>query len=238
MQIRRGTTISGSEPFTSACFSNDGAAIITTTAQNTECWDAHTGEALAVQSAPHRGNACKAFALRWIAAGKGAANDFGGFAVVDRDSSSDIGFIREPFPDICGATSSPDGRYVAIGYQHGRLRVETLPQAEPLFLNGHSTSMNNHMHQNSIEYLEFDSSSRLLISKAEEDGSPKLWDLQQRRQSCVWNGKPAFQMAYAVALNEVTDSTIDTIRFSPVDAAFVCTHRSQKTAQIYVPQAN
>lgn len=233
LSVNLRVTIKGTEGFSSACFSEDGQAIVTNAGDEIQCWDATTGERLNEVRQPSAKNKSQTISMDWNARGPDRSPSEFGFRLSEGASERELCFISEPFPDYAGAVTSPDGRYVAIGYQDGRLRLETLPAKAPIFLYGHNTSGNNHRYQNSIEYLEFDNGSNLLISMAEDDDRPLLWDLRQGWQSKIWNQKPAFYLDEVIELNLVTNGDIGTFRFSPVESKFVCTHRAKKIAQVW-----
>lgn len=233
LSVNPGVAIQGIEEFSSVCFSQDGKAIVTTIGHESQCWDATTGGRLNAVLQPSAKNESENITMDWGArASDKSASQFG-FRLSDKAGERELYFISEPSPDYAGAVTSPDGQYIAIGYQHGRLRLEMLPTETPIFLYGHSTAGNNHMHQNSIEYLEFDSSSNFLVSMADEDGCPLLWDLRQGWRSRTWNQKPAFYLDEALELNAVTGGDIGTIRFSPNEPKFICSHRDKKIAQVW-----
>lgn len=233
LSLNPGVTIQGAGQFSLACFSQDGQAIVTTIGNKTQSWNAVTGEPLDVVIQPSTKNGAENIVLQWIAGDSDKSPSEFGYRLSDRSSKRDLGFIFEPAPDYAGAVTSPDGQYVAIGYQNGRLRLETVPAKEPIFLYGHSTSGNNHMYQNSIETLEFDSSSNFLVSMADDDDRPILWDLRQGRRSKTWNQKPAFYLDEVIELNAVTGGDIGTLRFSPTELKFICTHRAKQIAQVW-----
>ncbi|MEL6868373.1 MAG: WD40 repeat domain-containing protein [Pseudomonadota bacterium] len=231
LTFTRGVTISGERCFLSAGFSADGNAVVATTRAGRQAWNPRTGEPLDAALVPNDEHASAPVSAQWRAGAKDSGASAPGFHV--QDQAGAVGFIAEPFPDYAGATVAPDGKTVAIGYQHGRLRIETLPVSSPTFLVGHDRSKNNHQYQNVINYLAFDCDSQLLVSMADDDDRPLLWDLRQTPQSTTWNGKPAHALHDPIDLNSVTDGGVDTFRFSPVAPMFVCTHRRLQTLQIW-----
>ncbi|MHA7856656.1 MAG: hypothetical protein ACX94D_01120 [Henriciella sp.] len=131
------------------------------------------------------------------------------------------------------AVTAPNKRLIALGSNSGELRVVDLEGGARLFLNGHATSMNNHMHQNSITAIVFDESSSFLISMADEDGSPLLWDLTAPGKDATRGDKPARLLDEPVQLNDVTPGGIDTVAFSPTEPKFICTHRMTETVAVW-----
>lgn len=221
LTIKAGPVIRGQGRFSSAEFSADGASIITTSNAGCDLWDAQTGrhvERLSQGEAGYRTGA-DIFKRRLDSLypqteeEKAAAARAAGFADY--------------------AVTAPNGRLIALGSNSGDLRIVDLKDGVPLFLNGHSTSMNNHMHQNSITTMAFDSSSAYLISMADEDGAPLLWDLTAPGKDITWNDKPALMLDDPVQLNDATPAGIDTVAFSPTEARFVATHRTTETAAIW-----
>ncbi|GGO12213.1 hypothetical protein GCM10007972_16860 [Iodidimonas muriae] len=93
--------------------------------------------------------------------------------------------------------------------------------------------MNNHIHQNSITALLFDSSSSYLVSMADEDDAPLLWDLSAKGEDRTWNNKRAIQILPSIKLNEATPAGIDTIQFNPIAPELVTTHRVTETAVVW-----
>lgn len=89
------------------------------------------------------------------------------------------------------------------------------------------------MHQNSIKAILFDSSSSYLVSMADEDDAPLLWDLSAKGEVRTWNDKSAFQILPSIKLNEATPAGIDTIQFSPIALELVTTHRVTETAVVW-----
>ena len=130
-------------------------------------------------------------------------------------------------------TTSPNGRYVAFGSISGYLGVFDVDQDMPFILNGHTTSKNNHMHQNSINAMLFDSSSTYLVSVAEEDCDPLLWDLKAASKEKIWNQRSARLFEQPVKINDFTPSLFSTIAFSPIEPKFVTTHYSDQTTRVW-----
>lgn len=101
-----------------------------------------------------------------------------------------------------------------------------------MFLLGHDTSKNNHMHQNSIEAMHFDAGSSYLISMADEDDKPLLWNLLAPTGQQVWNEQPALTHKNPIDLNSIIPGGIDTISFSSIEPKFVATIRMTRTAAV------
>mmetsp|Transcript_4710 Transcript_4710/g.6143 ORF Transcript_4710/g.6143 Transcript_4710/m.6143 type:complete len:88 (-) Transcript_4710:63-326(-) len=81
--------------------------------------------------------------------------------------------------------------------------------------------------------MVFDESSSFLISMAEEDGTPLLWDLTAPGKKVTRGDKPARLLDDPVRLNDVTPGGIDTVAFSPAEPKFICTHRMTETAKVW-----
>ena len=96
-----------------------------------------------------------------------------------------------------------------------------------------STSMNNHMHQNSINAMLFDSSSTYLVSVAEEDCDPLLWDLTAASKGTTWNQMPGRLFDLPLQLKDVMPSLFSTIAFSPIEPKFVTTHYLDQTTRVW-----
>lgn len=106
---------------------------------------------------------------------------------------------------------SPNGRYLAGGNGSGYLRMLDLERSEWVFLHGHNTSMNNHMHQNSIEYLEFDFRSEHLISLSDEEANPRLWKINDGYEPSSF-GEDNF---YSLSNSLLVPVPATVVKFSP-----------------------
>lgn len=221
LTIKAGPVIKGKGRFSSAEFSADSASIITTSNAGCDLWDAATGRHI------------KALAHGDVNYTTGA--DFPRRRIESLDPQTEhekaAAGRAAGFADY--AVTAPNGRLIALGSSSGDLRIVDLEGGPPLFLKGHSTSMNNHMHQNSITTMAFDSSSAYLISMAEEDDAPLLWDLTAPGKEITRGDKPALLLDEPVQLNDATPAGIDTVAFSPTEAKFVATHRTAETAAIW-----
>ncbi len=226
-----GLTTSGIPWYAEASFSVDGQYVLIRQDNDTQAWSLATGQLADAGTSASPINHAAHLSMENV----GRDVHGRGYRFYEEETGVEVGFVKEPFPDCIA--SAPDGRSVAIGYQDGRLRIEELPVTSPLFLYGHSTSMNNHMHQNCIWHLEFDSSSRFLISMAEEDNRPKLWDLRSPRNTKTWNGEPAHYLDNPTDIQTATDGWINSfntrIRFSPAEPTFVCIHQNPGRAQVW-----
>lgn len=221
ISIRTVSTIKGGKRFSDARFSADGQSIVTRCQTGFERWNAKTGERLVVlrQDDPD----VKAFTST-------ALHEIGcdGF---DETTAKAVGNRFNGWADL--VTISPNRRYVAFGSKAGDLGVVDIEQNLPMILQGHTTSMNNHIHQNSITALLFDSSSSYLVSMADEDDAPLLWDLSAKGEDRTWNNKRAIQILPSIKLNEATPAGIDTIQFNPIAPELVTTHRVTETAVVW-----
>lgn len=221
LTIKAGPVIKGEGRFSSATFSVDGASVITISHAGCDLWDAQTGrhlKQLIPGDADYRTRAdfskCHYDAL---------------YPQTDDEKTAAAGALG--FADY--AVTAPNGRLIALGSNSGDLRVVDLEGGTPLFLNGHLTSMNNHMRQNSITAMVFDESSSFLISMADEDDAPLLWDLMAPGEEVTRVDKPTRLLDEPVRLNDVTPGGIDTVAFSPTEPKFICTHRMSKTAAVW-----
>ncbi len=219
--IKAGPVIKGEGRFSSAAFSPDGASIITISNAGCNQWNAQTGR--------H---------MKQLIPGDPDYQTRADFSKCHYDALSPQ--TDDEKTAAAGATGFADyavtatnGRLIALGSNSGDLRVVDLGGGTPLFLNGHSTSMNNHMRQNSITAMVFDESSSFLISMADEDGSPLLWDLMAQGKDVTRGDKPARLLDDPIRLNDVTPGGIDTVAFSPTEPEFICTHRTTETAAVW-----
>lgn len=221
LAIKAGPLIKGEGRFSSAAFSDDGASIITISDAGCDLWDPQTGQhlkQLTLSDADYRTRA--SVSKRHYDA-----------LYPQTDDEKAAAARAVGFADY--AVTATNGRLIALGSNSGDLRVVDLEGGAPLFLNGHATSMNNHMHQNSITAMMFDESSSFLISMADEDGAPLLWDLRAPGKEVTRDGKLALLLDEPVRLNDVTPGGIDTVAFSPTEPKFICTHRITETAAVW-----
>lgn len=214
-------TIAWDVNLSSACFSADGATVVVTSASGCRRYSAETGRLLQELSPDDEDYQTSSSWTR---------RQLDAMDIASEEERAACEHFRG-FADY--AATSPDGRFVAVGSSSGYLQIFDFDDDIPMLLKGHSTSMNNHLHQNSIRAMLFDCSSTMLISLAEEDDSPLLWDLSGPTKDGSWKGGAARLMDQPLRLNEVTPAGIDTISFSPVAQAFISTHRVEKTAIIW-----
>ena len=157
-----------------------------------------------------------------------------GFQVLEAKTGKKLAYIKEPFPDYGAAAISYDGRKVAIGYMSGHLRLINLDQIEkPLFLYGHDSYPNDHMHQNSIKHLDFSGCGRFLSSVAEEDFNPRIWDLSMPYGEKVFDNKPANFLKEALELGQMEGEYIESVRFGGHSTKFMTTANYNKTARLW-----
>lgn len=120
---------------------------------------------------------------------------------------------QKDFPsefDYCTSVS-PNGAFIANGDSSGYLSVLDVKAERMVQLYGHDTNMNNHMHQNSICYLEFNHESRVLVSVSEEERYPRLWPNLGQWEKTVANGELT---THCVNSSRI-ERTADFARFSP-----------------------
>ena len=215
------TVIKGEQRLSDARFGADGRSVVTKSEAGFERWNAETGETLGAPP-PHDPDVA-AFA-------EAAKRRFVGDAL-DARAADAVGRHFNGWADL--ATVSPNGLLVAVGSNSGYLGVVDLERDAPLILWGHSTTINNHMHQNSINAMIFDSSSTYLISVAEEDCNPLLWDLSEEGEPKVWNNKPGRRLDRPVRINDFTPVRSDSFHFSPNEPKFVTTHGATGTAHVW-----
>lgn len=221
LTIKAGPVIKGQGRFSSAVFSDNGTSIITISNAGCDLWDAQTGQhlkQLVPGDADYRTRA-------------DVSKRHYDALYPETDDEKNAAARAAGFADY--AVTAPNKRLIALGSNSGDLRVVDLEDGTLLFLNGHSTSMNNHMHQNSITAMMFDESSSFLISTADEDGAPLLWDLTAPGIEVTRGDKPAQVLDDPVRLNDVTPGGIDTVAFSPTEPKFICTHRTTETAAVW-----
>jgi WD40 repeat protein len=219
--IEAGPVIKGEGRFSSAAFSPDGASIITISNAGCDLWDAQTGQHMKKLTLGDAGYRTRADVSK--------RHYDALYPQTDDEKTAAAGAMG--FADY--AVTARNGRLIALGSNSGDLRVVDLGGGTPLFLNGHSTSMNNHMRQNSITAMVFDESSSFLISMADEDSSPLLWDLTAQGKDVTRGDKPARLLDEPVQLNDVTPGGIDTVAFSPTEPKFICTHRMTETVAVW-----
>ena len=221
LTIKAGPVIKGEGRFSSAAFSDNGVSIITISNAGCDLWDAQTGQhmkKLTPGDADYRTRA-------------DVSKRHYDALYPQTDDEKTAAARAVGFADY--AVTARNGRLIALGSNSGDLRVVDLEGRAPFFLNGHSTSMNNHMRQNSITAMVFDESSSFLISMADEDGAPLLWDLTAPGKEVTRGDKPARLLDAPVRLNDVTPGGIDTVAFSPAEPKFICTHRMTETAIVW-----
>jgi WD40 repeat protein len=214
-------TIVGDKPFSDARFSEDGLTIVTKCETGYERWNAKTGERLNPPEA-HDPDVNTFATKSWKEIGCDA---------LDESTTKAVGSHFNGLADL--VTISPNGRYVAFGSISGYLGVFDVELDMPLILHGHTTSMNNHMHQNSINAILFDSSSTYLVSVAEEDCNPLLWDLTAASKEKTWNQRPGRLFDHPLELKDVMPSLFGTIAFSPIAPKLVTTHCSNQTTRVW-----
>ena len=221
ISIKVVATIEINESISDARFSADGLTVVTKYRTRYERWDARTGESL---SAPefHDPDLSTFTAQAWQEIGCDP---------LDERTRKAVGSHFNGWADL--VTISPDGRYVAFGSNAGYLGVFDLERDVPLILQGHTTSMNNHMHQNSINAMLFDSSSTYLLSVAEEDCDPLLWDLTAASKEKTWNQGPGRLFDHPIRIKDFMPSLFNTVAFSPTEPKFVTTHLSTQTTQVW-----
>lgn len=221
ISVSRVATIKNGGRLQRACFSPDGGSVITSSDAGCERWNVATGERLATLAPDDAdyltaevfweqkyGEPSQRERAAWLA--KEAFNGFDDYVL-----------------------ASPSGRFIAAGSSSGYLHLLDTTANTQISLLGHSTTMNNHMHQNSIEFLGFDASSSFLISMAEEDDAPLLWDLLAPARPGQRGKRGALLFDQPVRLNDVTLGAIDTIRFSPTEPRFVAIHRGERAAIVW-----
>ena len=221
ISIEAVTIIKDKMAFSDARFSTDGLSVVTRCQAGYARWNAQTGERL---EAPHDDDPDV------VSFAGGAGEEMGCHALDERVTAA-VGNHFNGWADL--VTTSPNGRYVAFGSDAGYLGIFDLELDMPLVLHGHTTSMNNHMHQNSINTMLFDASSTYLISVAEEDCDPLLWDLTAQSREKSWNNRPGRLFDQPLRIKDFTPSPFATIAFSPIESKFVTTHFSIETAQVW-----
>lgn len=213
-------TIKGNDRFSSAKFSQDGLSVITTSYDGCQRWDAQSGEFLADIQPDDSA---------YINQHDFWKQEFQSLKIETEEEQCACDMFRG-FADF--ATTAPNGRLVAVGSCFGNLHLVDLDRAVPFVLDGHVTSMNNHMHQNSIKAMLFDSSSRYIISMSEEEDAPLLWDLSVRGEERIWDKKMALLLK-PISLRDFGIAGIDTVHFSPTEPKFVATNRVEETATVW-----
>ena len=221
ISIEAVVTIENNKPISDARFSANGLSVVTKCKTGYERWCAKTGERL---DAPqlHDPDVSIFEAQAW---------DEIGCATLDERTMEAVGNHFNGWADL--VTISPNGRYVAFGSNAGYLGVFDVERDMPLILNGHTTSMNNHMHQNSINAMLFDSSSTYLISIAEEDCTPLLWNLTVVPKEKTWNQGAGRLLDRPLKIKDFIPSLFDTIAFSPNGPEFVITDQAIETTQVW-----
>lgn len=221
ISIKPVTTIEKNMAFSDARFSADGQSVLTKCKTGYERWDAKTGVHLSTPELHDPDlNILSDQALEKI-----------GYDTLDEKTNKAVGNHFNGWADL--VTISPNKRYVAIGSNDGFLGVVDLLRDMPLILNGHTTSMNNHLHQNSINTMLFDSSSTYLVSVAEEDCDPLLWDLTAASKEKIWNQRSGRLFDQPVKIKDFMPSLFSTIAFNPTEPKFVTTHPTIETTQVW-----
>jgi len=218
-------------PIRDAYFSNDGQRVITfTESAIIEVWDTETGQAVKEQApnlfAPFIGPAWRdrrqsAVSLPYIF-------ETENYNTVLKHKSDQSRVSENSFPsafDHCFSIS-PDARFIADGDSSGRLKILDVKAEKWVNLIGHNSSMNNHMHQNSIEYLEFDRHSQLLLSISEEESCPRLWPDAGAWAETVNNGH--------VKNSIVFDKPASLARFSPTASKLLLANPYRQSLGLHV----
>lgn len=221
ISIEAVTTIEDNKPFSDARFSADGLTVVTKCKTGYERWGAKTGERLDAPE-PHDPDVSTFAAQAWEEIG---------CVTLDERTTKAVGKHFNGWADL--VSISPNGRYISCGSNAGNLGVVDVERDIPLILHGHTTGMNNHMHQNSINAMLFDSSSTYLVSVAEEDCDPLLWDLTAASKEKVWNQGPGRLFDNPIKLKDFMPSLFVTIAFSPTEPKFVTAHPSTETTQVW-----
>ena len=206
--------------FTFAAYSSDGASIITHSANGCERWCAQTGNGLGLID---RGDD-----------GFLTPSEFFKRNLPEEHPTTEAEVSAQKIfalPIRCYATA-PNGSTAAVGSLDGSIGVVETSTGALSHLVGRQTVL-NHMHPNSVASLQFDSSSTFMVSMAEEDDSPLLWDLLAPGKEKMFAGRPGKVLDKPLHLNEHTEPGIDTIEFSPNQARFVTTHRNVPSAMIW-----
>lgn len=221
ISIKAVATIENNKPFSDARFSADGLSVVTKCKTGYERWDANTGERLGAPE-PHDPDVNTFAAQAWEEIE---------YDALDERTTKAVGNHFNGWADLVAI--SPNGRYISCGSNAGYLGVVDVERDMPLILHGHTTSMNNRMHQNSINAMLFDSSSTYLVSVAEEDCNPLLWDLTAVSKEKVWNQGPGRLFDNPIKLKDFMPSLFGTIAFSPTEPKFVTTHPSIEMTQVW-----
>ena len=216
--IRAVSTIEHDATFSRACFSPDGQIVITKCDTGFHFWSTDTGAPVDApkiidsdvisytNSAFWKGTLVQreSEGALQMQANKVAEESFGGW--------NDMVVL------------SPNEAHVAVGSGRGRAFLIGIDGDMPTELLGHESSYYSNTYQNSIWAMLFDSSSTYLITTADEDGRPLLWDLRWTGKKHVWQEKPGRILDEPIEIRPFLIAPPESIQFSPTELKFVTTY--------------